>query len=314
MARKLMWLLLLVLLLAAGWWWRGMPTSWQTMVNGPSFTDHESPSSLTAGPTLSTDESTPSTIANPSMAEATPSSNQEHQAIPGSDWQQKLLQEIEHRQFSDDPYVEILSMEYVLGQCRDQDVVDRLFVGRGTFYQSQQQLANDLQQHCQQVRQQYPEYFSYPDHEALAQAFAPNSRLGQLLKQQKADGLTPLDRRALSSAILRQSIQERNGATLLEAVFVTRFGTLPNEAMAQVLGSRDAEYINQMSSLALMMLSCQYQDGRSCEATSFYMIIMCSQTPAACGMDFPSWLEATTLPGMRRDIDLLVAHFSQYGS
>ncbi|WP_223789955.1 hypothetical protein [Marinicella meishanensis] len=316
MPHKGWWLLLVLLLAAVGWWF-------SPLRSGPDDVTHSDTQNSTHGATkdqsamateLAHDPITTAQDSGEANTETSTNSETGQPPIPGSDWQEKLLQELSPRLFSDDPFVEIRSLEYVLGQCRDQDVVDRLFVGSGPFYQAQQDLAQTLQQQCQHVRQQYPEYFSYPDHEQLAQAFAPTSRLGQMLQQLNDDDLTPLDRTELSSAILTQSIKERNGATLLDAVFVTRFGSLPNQAMAEVLGSRDHEYINQMSSLALMLLSCQFQGGRSCEPTSFYMIAMCSQTPGACGLDFPSWLELSTLPGMRRDIDRLVAHFSQYGS
>ena len=230
-----------------------------------------------------------------------------------SEWQQKVLQEIEARMFSDDPYVELYSLEFLVGQCREQDIVERLFVGKGVFFEAQQQLAKKLQQRCSELKNQYQEYLSFPEHEQLIRAFQPNSKMGRLLKQMDNPNLTTLDRRELSSAILQQAIKEQNSSSLMYSVFIVRFGSMINTPLAAVIDSNDQEYVNQMSSLALMLMACQYQGGKTCESTSFYMIIMCSQQPAACGLDFPSWYQKTTLPGMQRDVDKMITYFQQYG-
>ncbi len=306
MANKI-WVLLLLASIGLLLW----VTLWPTSVFEPNPTNHLDsdlkPVSTQSDVVADVSEKTAQTIAP--ETKNTPSDGAEKL----DPWQQKVLQEIDSRLFSDDPYVELYSLEFLVGQCRDQDIVERLFVGKGPFYQSQQQLAKKLQQQCAELRTQYQEYLSFPEHEQLIQAFEPNSRMGRLLKQVNNPNLTPLDRSELSSSILKQAIKERNSSSLMYSVFIARFGSLTTLPLAGVINSNDQDYINQMSSMALMMMACQYQGGRTCESTSFYMIIMCSQQPAACGLDFPSWFQKTTLPGMQRDVEKLMTFFSQYG-
>lgn len=298
------WALLLILLTGLVLWFSLKQPAEHERV--PSETPEEAFNAVAEQPTASSTElekSVPPLATEPQSADPQ----------KPSDWQQKLLQEIDTRIFSDDPYVELYSLEFLVGQCRDQDIVDRLYVGKDTFYQSQQQLAKKLQQQCAELKDQYQEYLSFPEHEQMIQAFEPQSRMGRLLKQMNSPNLTSLDRSELSSSILKQAIKEQNSSSLMYSVFVARFGSITTIPMAAVINSNDQEYVNQMSSLALMNLACQYQEGRTCESTSFYMIIMCSQQPAACGLDFPSWYQKTTLPGMQRDVDKLMVYFSQFG-
>ncbi len=227
-------------------------------------------------------------------------------------WQEKLLQEIDSRIFSDDPYVEFHSLEFLMGQCRDPDLIDQLLIN-DTPLKPQLQLAEEIKLKCSGLIAEYPEFLSYPNLEQLLLAFEPQSRMGRLLKQSNATSdMTPIERSELSTMILRQSIKEQNSAAMMHSVFVARFGSLPTLGLADVLGSRDQEYLNQMSSLALMQMACQLQDGMACDSTSFYMILLCATSPTACGLNFNEWYQKITLPGMQRDVEKLVAYFKQF--
>ena len=69
--------------------------------------------------------------------------------------QQAILSEIENRIFSEDTYVELISLSAQVGLCRDEIDIPSFFISTGNNYQKQQDLANSLKKVCEQFSHKY---------------------------------------------------------------------------------------------------------------------------------------------------------------
>ncbi len=225
--------------------------------------------------------------------------------------QQGILTEIETRIFSDDAYVELASMGINVGLCRDEVDISNLFFGVGGIYQQQKELVESLKIACEGYRNNYSNTLSMSE-KNLQKLFQPTSQLGRLIKTQSNQGLTQVERIENAKLTILYSLKEKNSSLMMLSAFMLKFGGGNHEPFKIELKSNDVLYIGQMSQLALSLLSCEYQNGQSCRSTSMTMVMICAQDPDSCGLDYPTWYENNTMPGMKRDVEKLMAYFQQF--
>ncbi|MEZ5472756.1 MAG: hypothetical protein R3E90_13375 [Marinicella sp.] len=225
------------------------------------------------------------------------------------DTQQLLLQEISHQIFSDDPYVEQRSLQSLIGICTESYGLEDLFkISQGLVYAEQKRTIDAVKQQCLAYQNQYPNLMSESGKKITG--IEPQSRLGLLLKQRKDfSQMTEQERNELESKLLFEALRERNSAILVDVSFSHRYSKPLSQELTHLLGSQDANYLGQISQLAIVKIACQYQNGINCNATSQLMLLICSQQPDSCGLDFSSWYQQNTLPGMNRDIEVLMAYY-----
>lgn len=218
-----------------------------------------------------------------------------------------ILQEIDIRMFSDDPYVELFSLDLVVGVCRDSFGLENLFqFAQGVVYEEQQKAVEAFQQQCKTYETQYPHLLSMTRKEQLAD-LKPQSQLGLLLEQKKRlSEMTEDERNELDAQLLSEAIRQGNSAVLVEVSFSYRFSKSLASGISNILNSKDYNYTGYMSQLALVKIACQFQQGRNCEANSALMLFVCSQQPESCSQDFHTWFEQNTLPGMKNDVETLI--------
>lgn len=225
-----------------------------------------------------------------------------------------LLAEIEDRKFSDDAAVELRSLTWNYGVCFEKVEINRIINHPNYESPQKQQYVDLLLQECQAIQIQYPSLNSQLENNAFDETFKPSSELGRLLLKRTNDGLTHIEREKLDELILIKAIQNGNGAIMMSSALIQGFMGNTGLPIKQVIQSNDSQYTNQMSQLAIYLLSCQYQNGSACKSTSTLMILQCSQQPSSCGLDFTSWYEQNTLPGMRRDVEKLMNYYLQFAN
>ena len=239
---------------------------------------------------------------------ANQATNQKNKPI--STVQQNILTEIENRLFSDDPYVELLSLDIMIGHCRDS--FDTAAVFRLDAVNRQQQVVIDaLHERCKQYQNQYPNVLSMNE-AGIKKAFKPNSQFGQLLQQSSTFELNRIEREEQNKLVLHYALREQNSSLLMMSGLMHKWGGGDFEHLKGLLNSGDVQYIAQISQLALSLLACNHQNGQTCMSTSALMLIACAEQPTSCNQDFPTWYQQSTLPGMKRDVEKLMAYYQQF--
>ncbi len=73
----------------------------------------------------------------------------------------------------------------------------------------------------------------------------------------------------------------------------------------------DKVYIRFLSRYALRLLSCQTQPDQ-CEANKPYMDSYCQHDSAMCNLTFQQYLDVALTPGMKMDVEALMAYYSKH--
>ncbi|TDR23457.1 hypothetical protein [Marinicella litoralis] len=227
-----------------------------------------------------------------------------------SELQQQVLDEINFQLYSDDPFVEIYSMEWTLEMCKTNIFVNELI--KHASYQQQQKITQSIQQKCELSHTKYPSLFAINDRKKTNALFEPQSQLGQLIKTSENPHLTAFDRQTVSMQILTQSIKEGNSSVMMLSAMMHSWGGNTIFPITQILKTHDQQYANQISSMAIMLLACQYQQGVTCDSTSALMLLTCAHEPQVCGLDYQTWYLQNTLPGMKKDVAQLMDYYQQF--
>jgi len=292
-------LMLLLLLLLTGAWWLRQDTRSPVEPQQTDVARHVADSSQP--------QVQPMTPPVEAAAEAIEEPTAPHRQ--NSDEQQALLAEIANRQYSEDAFLEIKSLGWQIGYCAHQSDLDALF---GNDVTVQQQALNDqVRSHCQSVTESHPKLVSLYAGDRWQEVFKPQSPLGHLYPQRKS-AASKEEVQEYTREVVTQLLQKENGALLLEEVFLGYLD--PVELIfpvAEILGSRDSLYNQEVNKAALTLIACQFNQGQNCQEVGMFMILNCAYERTACGQNFNNWYTASTLPGMQRDVQLLVDYYLQ---
>ncbi len=255
--------------------------------------------------------STPHTISlQKAEKPSTPQAVQQTTAVNQSD---AILQEILPMRFSADPYIELSALRQVLWACHKDSDPTELFEIYGEVQQPQLDWHNQLHEACRSHRLQYPSLLTErPDREWLANV-APQTDLGHRIKN-KSRLLDSKTRRQENFYLIRAGINTENSALILRYNrMLENILTDPAE-YAHEIQSQDWRYTYQVIELATTLIACQFQNGLSCSPESGLMITYCARRPDSCGLDFISWYQKNTLPGMQQDVKLMQQYLMESNS
>ncbi len=239
-------------------------------------------------------------LTNPT--EADPNSN--------TDEQQAILNEIEQRLYSQDPYVELTSLIVQMGFCHKEFRGMDFLTSSDTVFQQQLQLTQDLKKECENYQQQYPHLLTM-DEKKIRNTFIPNSPLGRLMKAQENRDITRSERDENSQLTLVYALKEKNSSLIMLSALFLRYERSNMDLLQTILNSKDNNYMAQMNQMALTLMSCEHQSGQACQSTSMLMVLSCAENPDSCGLDFQTWYDQNTLSGMKRDVEKLMAYYQQ---
>lgn len=224
--------------------------------------------------------------------------------------QLQVINEITPYEFSSDPYVELLSMEWTVGTCIVDDYVRLFFTQHQVNNPSVNDYLSEVQNHCHQLKQRYPNLISKFQNNQARDLFEPQSELGHLLKSNDQD-LSKTERDVVYKKTLRTIIKTQNSGLLLTDAMTRRWGAGVSDDILLHLSTQDHNYARTVSYMALNLLTCEFSAGESCARVSTLMLVACQETPFACGQDYISWYQQNTLPGMQRDVEKLMSYYQQ---
>lgn len=227
-----------------------------------------------------------------------------------SDEQQEILNEIEQRLYSQDPYVELTSLMVQMSLCKKEYAQLEFLVSSDAVFQQQIKLDRALKKDCENYRQQYPHVLAMNEKQ-IKNTFKPNSSFGRLIQAQQNRNLTRTEREENSQLTLLYALKEKNSSLIMLSALFLRYERNNIDILQTILNSKDNNYIAQMNQMALTLLSCEHQSGQSCQSTSMLMVMSCAENPDSCGLDFQTWVDKNTLSGMKRDVEKLMAYYQQ---
>lgn len=224
---------------------------------------------------------------------------------------QQLLEELKPHKYSDDPYIEAYTLSQEVGFCKEQTSNQHQFF-EDRFETLLAGLYERVKESCEAKIKRYPNLISLSSNYKTLQKISPTTAAGRSIKVMvPPKHAQPQQYRDLVNNRIKHVLQSNIGVLIAEAgmlsfVYFQKGETLP---ISQWLNSQDTEYNRQITQLALSKLSCRYQSGMACQATSSHMLLLCINEQTACGLDFHSYYEQNILPGMQKDVDILVEKF-----
>lgn len=218
-----------------------------------------------------------------------------------------LLQEAAAGVFSDDPYLELLSLRAVLYPCSEPEKMTDFFDIYGTASQPQLAWQEQLPKSCEAYWQQYPHIMTTLNEPAWLADIEPTSALGQQIKQH-SHIQDNAQRWAQKLDLIQQSLRLENSALLLRYSRQIDIMTVDPKDFAEVIQSQDRRHVWQVLELAIQVTACEYQAGMACAPEAGFMASNCAANDAACGLDFMSWYRNNTLPGIQQDVELMAGY------
>ena len=74
--------------------------------------------------------------------------------------------------------------------------------------------------------------------------------------------------------------------------------------------SLNQDYLKLVQAHALSLLSCQHQNGITCQPDASIMFDKCITSQDACGMDFTQWYEQYTTAALKADVQKVIGYYS----
>ena len=221
-----------------------------------------------------------------------------------------LDNELLPRQYHEDMYVEAQSIIAEKFLCFMVSLGPRIRSRLKTSYATsnrESQFDDSLEQ-CQKELNSYP--LLKKEGEDLGQLLQPSSELGQMTKKllySKNNSLTKDFKYQSLLAVLKS----KNGLLItyqasLPYIYFSEGEFIP---ISSWVNSQSHQYIQQLFKLSLTKLACRYQGGIACQPQGMAMTMNCMSHQPACGLDFINYYEQNILPGMQKDVDILVEKF-----
>lgn len=222
-----------------------------------------------------------------------------------------LDNELLPRRYHDDIYVEAYSIISEKFLCFTLDFTPRMKSHLKTSFAAsdrQSQLNNIINQ-CQKELKIHP--LLVQNGENLGQTLKPSSELGRLIKNLAYNTGIDAHSKDFQYQTLLAVLKTKNGP-LIASQAIMPFAFFSEGEIIPIstwVGSRDFRYIEQIFQLAMTQMACRYQGGIACQPQGMVMTMNCISHQPACGLDFQSYYQQNILPGMQKDVDILVEKF-----
>ncbi len=227
----------------------------------------------------------------------------------------RYLAEIEYPIYSDDPVIEVASLNMDFRVCRHR--YHRLN-NENNSNLDLQQLKNQLTEKCKSYAEQYPLLFKARNqHDGLLN-FQANSLLGEQYKYLLAGMYgrhNDIDYNQLTENLFELSLQIRSPSLVSVGALNSGIGLSAEEGKTDffkdLLQTQVNIWIFHAHNLALQLLTCDMPNSRTCEATGYYMLYKCDNNPEACGLTVQQWHERYSSPGMKKDVDIIKNYYRE---
>jgi hypothetical protein len=115
--------------------------------------------------------------------------------------------------------------------------------------------------------------------------------------------------------LLKMVIKSKNAYVLGFEAFTFQFiGVDYGEILpfTQWLNSQDQEYNRVVLVYSLLKMASLYETFESNGSNVFFEQVLCSFNRSVCGSDFEDTFQKLVLPGMQKDVDLIITHLEQF--
>ena len=163
--------------------------------------------------------------------------------------------------------------------------------------------------HCDAQRRARPRLYFETKTFKVNQNILSNTTWGQRLKAVRT--LNNMERRAFNGEFLRFALREKQAHWLLLAMMN---GDSNEFDYPLWLSSSNASYNNVIEGTALNLLLCEWDNTGLCGPSSMIMLLSCSNTPGDCGLPYPEWFEKNHMPGVKKDVALVLANLNAFAN
>jgi len=223
----------------------------------------------------------------------------------------QLKEELKPHKYHSDPYLEAHSIMSENATCfalndsnEGETHIRKNYIANNKLAEFETTLKN-----CQSVLQSYPTLAD--NMESIYWSLPPNSQLGHKLQNMFQQQLKGASNKVTNSQTLIAVLKSKNGPLIAEQSSMGFMYFSDGEFMpfSIWLQSQNFQSIEQVFQLSLAKIACRYQAGIACEPQGMTMLTLCSLDNAACGLDYQSYYQQNILPGMQKDVDILVEKF-----
>ena len=170
---------------------------------------------------------------------------------------------------------------------------------------------------CAEGQSRYPKLFTIADDYMLLKQIPASTALGELWQQDfiNYDPLNPKHYQFTETKKLTAVINSQNAMLLTEMSWLSfnlfHYGeVLP---VSKWLSSHDSEYNLMVMRHALSKMACSYQPNSVCNSFGALSSMYCYEDQALCGLDFDTIYNSSVMPGMQKDVELLISNLGTLG-
>lgn len=292
MVRKALLLLVLVVLAMA--WYR-----WQS-----NQTVELKESKQTSSPV-----DTPQAIETEKKTDASPEAVKQYQRNQKvmADQIEALISETTQPVFSDDLFIETQVFQAVFLGC---DLLTSGFIYFSVANSPNGQAAlKGAKKRCGELRQARPRMYFISSQWNAAKDIPSHSPWGRKIKAMQ--DLRGDERKVADAALFKHALIQKEAHWLVVAMMNVNNSdhVFPYQ---QLLNSVDSKYLSKVVHLAVGQRVCQLDDKHFCGSEGLLMLEACFNNTEMCGLDFNTWYQQAILPGMKKDVDLVLNHFQAF--
>lgn len=229
------------------------------------------------------------------------------QAIP-----EEVVVELAQQQFSQSLFLE---MAIATKQLTDCSRYTHFNFANNLLSIKREQLILDYQVYCKEIKLQYSavsESKKNRSNELMFMNLAMNSEFSDLIQKGMAFEFFDEEQRfEFLEETINVVINSHNGfiISMLPGIFKSSDSRIYVNNLSNTLGTINQQYTMDIAEQAITLLSCQYNQGLSCKATSSFMLKQCLDDDKACGLDVETWFESNHTDAHNRDIKILKTYF-----
>lgn len=238
-------------------------------------------------------------------------SGKSNQELSADDYD-RLVEQIKNRKYSDDIGVELISLGMEYESCGNNNWGWRF--KNKELSAKQNQIRASVEAKCQKLQSKYPLLHSKTfirDMGQVFEEFPSETQLGQFIKDSfnaAQSGGVPDD--VLPRGLLSHGVKAKNSQIVKMAEWMTKFRSNQFLFDRDIINGQDFMYLHHVQSIAITSISCEFQNGLTCDSTSQFMHDKCFEDDRFCGLDFDQWYAAAVLPGLDKDVQILKKHLS----
>ncbi|WP_154222817.1 hypothetical protein [Marinicella rhabdoformis] len=219
-----------------------------------------------------------------------------------------VMKEIATPEYSEDPYIETTMQMDQLMYC---EMFTRGFL-RTELEGKIKNTAWDEQykKHCAAKRNKHPHVLVSSFTGKPMDWIPATSEWGEKVKALRS--IPFAERREKATVLVRLALRSQKAHWLQLSLQNTGIDNTFN--YGQWLGTRNKSYQHRVTQLAFDHMICHWDADGLCGPTSGIIAESCYQTPNDCGMPFFEWFEKNHMPGVKKDVALVLTKLKAFAN